>query len=312
MTDDKGEYFSFKKVGIALDVALFRALSCFCIFVLCLDMPEYISRLRIGSAYTPIQYFRIFQIDHWSNEPFVYLAYGLQFTILLSALGIFARLNLFFSVILSLLVFGFAAGFTHSPFVSHYHSHSRNLIVFFMPILLFAPGVGRISVFSLFKKNKLKEDISAPAKLWPLYLVQFTIGFLYFAIIANRLHYSGFALLTGDWLHSSLMSAYMYSGNPLVYKIANNNGLIVIGSLYTSIFEFFFLFVILFRRNLIPYFLAAGISMHYLIYELMYINFMLYVAPYYLAFLRWRHVEKVLALFAVLLGYSRLSRGTVR
>lgn len=182
------------------------------------------------------------------------------------------RTSLIVSLVLMVLYF--------HPVQVNFPSNDKNLIFVVSLIFLLVPqAAGKTA--RLFRENTQKET----AAIWPLKMVQFSMGLVYLSSGFSKLLIGGAAWMDGQTLKTLLMESWIYSYSPLTEYVAANDMLCRALSVMTILFEVFFITTVFFRVLIRP-FLASAVFFHAGTYVLMGpgLSFMKFFLPAAFAF----------------------------
>ncbi len=198
----------------AVIICSYRFLYCGILLFLFIERIPFYQKTFSAGHCTSLEVIRL--IGPFQPNEVSWMMYGLVVSLALSALGFFSRVSLLASFLFLLVIEGVSIGCSRGG--SEYLPLDMPIVLWNFLLLALAPGVNRITIISLFGKEKLLQ-LKAPS--WGVELIKFTLIFAYFASGVAKIR-EGFSWLNGYTLQWHLLDRYLYrDGAELSLAFAN-------------------------------------------------------------------------------------------
>lgn len=232
--------------------------------------------LLYRNPYNPIPLFESLHIGRMDGQTYIYLSIALIISLILAIEGRFSRLAFPVVAICSFLLIGTSLGYYKAP-NNPYVPHSQNVLMFFLILFSLTPRLFHKSalqltrdLFDKFKKKSRSEEVVSVFHLFPFKLV---LCASYFGAAFVRLKTNGLGWLDGYTLQAYLYERSLLLDIPIAHYLAQKHEVCIALSILLNIFELTF-FITCINSFLFVVGSIVAISLHFLIYYIMGINFL--------------------------------------
>ncbi len=225
--------------------------------------------LLYRNPYNPIPLFEIFHIGRMDPQTYIFLSTALIVSLILAIEGRFARFAFPVVAISSFLLIGTSLGYYKAP-NNPYVPHSQNVLMFFLILFSLTPKEFHQSAFRIVREKWDKAEVVSIFYILPFKLV---LCASYFGAAFVRLQTNGLGWLDGYTLQAYLYERALLIDLPIAFFLAQKHEICILLSILLNVFELTF-FITCINSYLFVFGSAVAISLHFLIYYIMGINFL--------------------------------------
>lgn len=241
--------------------------------------------------YYPFSILEHFNIVINTQGQIMCLKFFLLIFLFFSAIGFLTRFSIFVSAIALLTLVTALYSHMYNPW-NLYMPSNYNLIFYVILILLFSPGVSRLSFDSyLFKSSSSIQSASETSiQYWPRYLIIATLGLVYLAAFVAKIYSGAWTFLNAENLQIYFVEFGLFRQSQLLLWLSQQNTLMYLASISILLFEMLAL-VFFFTKKIRWVFIIYGIIFHLFTYVLFGID---YISTYAWVYLIFFDLEKFL------------------